>query len=53
MSNIEALEDEVAVATSVHQIRADSSILGPMNKLLGKFCILLDTIDSQTKSKYL
>ncbi|CDO54107.1 similar to Saccharomyces cerevisiae YBR218C PYC2 Pyruvate carboxylase isoform [Geotrichum candidum] len=34
MSKIDALEDGVATAASVHQIRADSSILGPMNKLL-------------------
>lgn len=39
MSNIETLEDEVAITTSVHQIRADSTILGPMNKLLGTFSI--------------
>lgn len=37
MSKIDALEDGIATAASVHQIRADSSILGPMNKLLGMF----------------
>lgn len=32
---ISTLDEEVATATSVNQIRADSSILGSMNKILG------------------
>lgn len=38
MTKIDALEEGVGTAASVHQIRADSAILGPLNKLLGKHC---------------